>query len=109
MGTRKSRPVTPSSRFYEAADFSEITRKKSNKSLTKNLPGKGGRNSEGRITADHRGGRVRRKYRIVDLKRNKVGMKGRIDSVEYDPNRTARIALVIYEDGEKIIELTEEM
>ncbi|MBN1694951.1 50S ribosomal protein L2 [candidate division WOR-3 bacterium] len=101
MGTRKSRPVTPSSRYYWPADFSEITRKKSNKSLTRNLPGKGGRNSEGRITAEHRGGRVRRKYRIVDLKRNKVGMKGRIDSVEYDPNRTARIALVIYEDGEK--------
>ena len=58
MGTRKSRPVTPGSRYYTAQDFDEITRKKSNKSLTKNLPGKGGRNSEGRITADHRGGRV---------------------------------------------------
>ncbi len=101
MGTRKNRPVTPSSRYYLPEDFSEITRKKSNKSLTKNLPSKGGRNSEGRITADHRGGRVKRKYRIVDLKRNKVGVPGRIDSIEYDPNRTARVALVVYEDGEK--------
>ena len=101
MGTRKSRPVTPSSRYYEAADFSEITRKKAEKSLVKNLPSKGGRNSQGRITADHRGGRVRRKYRSVDLKRNKFGIKGKIKSIEYDPNRSARIALVFYEDGEK--------
>jgi large subunit ribosomal protein L2 len=101
MGKRKNRPVTPGSRYYEAADFSEITRKDSNKSLTKNLPSKGGRNSEGRITADHRGGRVRRKYRLVDLKRNKYGVPGRIGSIEYDPNRSARIALVVYEDGDK--------
>ncbi|MEJ2306861.1 MAG: 50S ribosomal protein L2, partial [candidate division WOR-3 bacterium] len=90
-----------SSRYYEAADFSEITRKKAEKSLVKNLPSKGGRNSQGRITADHRGGRVRRKYRSVDLKRNKFGIKGKIKSIEYDPNRSARIALVFYEDGEK--------
>jgi len=101
MGKRKSRPVTPGSRFYEAADFSEITGKKSDKSLTKNLPSTGGRNSQGRITADHRGGRVKRKYRIMDLKRNKFGIKGKIRSIEYDPNRSARIALVVYEDGEK--------
>ncbi len=101
MGKRKSRPVTPGSRYYTAQDFDEITRKKSNKSLTKNLPGKGGRNSEGRITADHRGGRVRRKYRVMDFKRNKYGVKGKIDSIEYDPNRSARVALVLYEDGDK--------
>jgi large subunit ribosomal protein L2 len=101
MGTRKSRPVTPGSRYYEAADFSEITRKKGEKSLIKNLPSKGGRNSQGRITADHRGGRVGRKYRSMDLKRNKFGIKGKIKSIEYDPNRSARIALVVYEDGEK--------
>jgi len=101
MGKRKSRPVTPSSRYYEAADFSEITRKKSERSLIKNLPSRGGRNSQGRITADHRGGRVRRKYRSVDLKRSKFGIKGKVKSIEYDPNRSARIALVIYEDGEK--------
>jgi len=101
MGKRKSRAVTPGSRYYEAADYSEITRKKSEKSLTKNLPGKGGRNSQGRITADHRGGRVRRKYRTIDFKRNKIGIRGKISSIEYDPNRSARIALVLYEDGEK--------
>jgi large subunit ribosomal protein L2 len=101
MGKRKSRPVTPGSRYYEAADFSEITRKKSDKSLTKNLPSKGGRNSHGRITSSHRGGRVRRKYRLIDLKRNKFGVPGKISSIEYDPNRSARIALVIYGDGDK--------
>jgi large subunit ribosomal protein L2 len=101
MGERRSRPVTPSSRYYIAQDFSEITRKGSQKSLTKNLPSKGGRNSGGRVTADHRGGGVRRKYRIIDFKRDKFGIKGRIDSVEYDPNRSARIALVVYEDGDK--------
>ncbi len=101
MGKRKSRAVTPGSRYYEPENFSEITEKRSNKSLTKNLPSKGGRNSSGRMTSNHRGGRVRRKYRSVDLKRNKFGIKGKIGSIEYDPNRSARIALVIYEDGEK--------
>jgi large subunit ribosomal protein L2 len=101
MGERKSRPVTSSSRYYIPQDFSEITREKSERSLTKNLPGKGGRNSEGRITAAHRGGRVRRKYRFIDFKRNKLGIKGKIKAIEYDPNRTSRIALVVYEDGEK--------
>ncbi len=101
MGEKKSCPVTPGSRFYRGQDFSEITKKKSEKSLTKNLPGTGGRNSEGRRTADHRGGRVRRKYRTIDLKRNKFGVKGKIKAVEYDPNRSAYIALVFYEDGDK--------
>jgi large subunit ribosomal protein L2 len=101
MGERRTRPVTPSSRYYIAQDFSEITRNRSEKSLTKNLPSRGGRNSGGRITADHRGGGVRRKYRIIDFKRDKFGIKGRIETVEYDPNRSARIALVVYEDGDK--------
>jgi len=101
MGEKKSCPVTPGSRFYRGQDFSEITKKKSEKSLTKNLPGTGGRNSEGRRTADHRGGQVRRKYRTIDLKRNKFGVKGKIKAVEYDPNRSAYIALVFYEDGDK--------
>lgn len=101
MGKRKSRAVTPGSRYYYPEDFSEITRKRSDKSLTKNLPGKGGRNSGGRITTSHRGGRVRRKYRLIDLKRDKFGVPGKISSIEYDPNRSARVALVVYEDGEK--------
>lgn len=101
MGKRKNRAVTPGSRYYEAGDFSEITKKKSNKSLTKNLPSRGGRNSKGRITSNHRGGRVRRKYRLIDFKRDKYGVKGKISSIEYDPNRSARVALVVYEDGDK--------
>jgi large subunit ribosomal protein L2 len=101
MGKGRSRPVTPSSRYYFPQDFSEITRRESEKSLTKNLPSRGGRNSGGRVTAAHRGGRVRRKYRFIDFKRDKFGVKGKIASIEYDPNRSARIALVVYEDGDK--------
>jgi len=101
MGEKKSCPVTPGSRFYRGQDFSEITKKTGEKSLTKNLPGTGGRNAQGRRTADHRGGRVRRKYRTIDFKRNKFGVKGKIKAVEYDPNRSAYIALVFYEDGDK--------
>ncbi|MEO0293741.1 MAG: 50S ribosomal protein L2 [candidate division WOR-3 bacterium] len=101
MVEQKTRPVTPSSRFYIPQDFSDITKKESEKRLTKSLHKKGGRNSEGRITAKHRGGGARRKYRIIDFKRDKFGIKGKITAIEYDPNRNARIALVTYEDGEK--------
>ncbi len=101
MGGKKHCPVTPGSRYYRGQDFSGITKKTSEKSLSKNLPGTGGRNAQGRRTSNHRGGRVRRKYRAIDFKRNKFEIKGRIKSIEYDPNRSAWIALVSYEDGEK--------
>lgn len=101
MKEKGSRPVTPSRRYYRPPNFSSITRRKSEKSLTKYLPGTGGRNSEGRITSAHRGGRVRRKYRTIDFKRNKHLIEAKVNSIEYDPNRSARIALVFYKDGEK--------
>jgi large subunit ribosomal protein L2 len=101
MKEKGSRPVTPSRRYYRPPNFSSITRRKSEKSLTKYLPGTGGRNSEGRITSAHRGGRVRRKYRTIDFKRNKHLIEAKINSIEYDPNRSAWIALVFYKDGEK--------
>lgn len=101
MKDRKSRPVTPGRRHYKAQDFSKLTEKKSEKSLTESLPSKGGRNSQGRMTASHRGGGVKRKYRIIDFKRNKFGVKAKIKTIEYDPNRSAWIALAVYEDGEK--------
>ncbi|MBA7599554.1 50S ribosomal protein L2 [subsurface metagenome] len=101
MKEKGSRPVTPSRRYYRPPNFSSITRRKSEKSLTKYLPGTGGRNSQGRITSAHRGGRVRRKYRTIDFKRNKHLIEAKINSIEYDPNRSAWIALVFYKDGEK--------
>lgn len=101
MKEKGSRPVTPSRRYYRPPNFSSITRRKSEKSLTKYLPGTGGRNSQGRITSAHRGGRVRRKYRTIDFKRNKHLIEAKVNSIEYDPNRSAWIALVFYKDGEK--------
>lgn len=97
----KSTPTTPARRLYKPPNFKPITRRKSEKSLTRILPKTGGRNSQGRITSYHRGGRVKRKYRRIDFKRDKQGIKGRIESIEYDPNRSAFISLVVYEDGEK--------
>jgi large subunit ribosomal protein L2 len=81
--------------------FEEITRSRPEKSLTKALRRKAGRNNTGRITVRHRGGGHRRRYRIIDFKRDKLGIPGRVASIEYDPNRSARIALVVYRDGEK--------
>lgn len=101
MKEKSSRPITPSRRYYRPGDFSKLTRRKSEKSLTKYLPGTGGRNSRGRITSNHRGGRVKRKYRIIDFKRDKHSIRAKVKSIEYDPNRSAWIALTIYEDGEK--------
>jgi len=101
MAKKKSNPVTPGRRFYRGQDFSGVTKKEAEKSLTKYLHSTGGRNSGGRRTADHRGGRVKRKYRIIDFKRNKLEVQGKIKAIEYDPNRSAWIALVFYVDGEK--------
>ena len=101
MGVRNLKPVTPGSRFASRSDFSEITTNKPEKSLTVALRKKGGRNNTGRITVRRRGGGHKRRYRIIDYKRNKFGIKGKVATIEYDPNRSAYISLVHYDDGEK--------
>lgn len=94
-------PTTPGRRFMTGADFSELTSTKPEKSLLKPLKKSGGRNSRGRMTARHRGGGHKRRYRKIDFNRDKHGVPARVASIEYDPNRTARIALLHYADGEK--------
>ncbi|MCK6505430.1 50S ribosomal protein L2 [Myxococcota bacterium] len=101
MGTRKFKPTTPSRRFMSVADFSEVTRATPEKSLVVSLTKSGGRNNRGRMTARHRGGGHKRRYRIVDFQRNNDNVPGTVASIEYDPNRTARIALVHFADGDK--------
>lgn len=101
MGTKKFNPTTPSRRFLSSSDFTEVTTDKPEKSLVKATKRTGGRNNRGRITSRHRGGGHKRRYRVVDFKRDKMGVPGRVASVEYDPNRSARIALINYADGEK--------
>ncbi len=101
MPVRKRRPVTPASRFYSVSSFDEITKDKPEKSLLAPLKKSGGRNSEGHITSRHRGGGHKRRYRLVDFRRDKAGVPARVASIEYDPNRSARIALLHYADGEK--------
>jgi len=94
-------PTSPGRRFMTVSGFDDITRKKSEKSLTTVKHSKAGRNSAGRVTVRHRGGGHKIKYRIIDWKRDKDGIPGKVKSIEYDPNRTARIALIAYADGEK--------
>lgn len=101
MGIKKFRPTTPSRRFMATPDFAEITKVKPERRLVVSLAQSAGRNSYGRITCRHRGGRGRIKYRIIDFKREKFGIPGKVSSIEYDPNRSARIALITYKDGEK--------
>lgn len=101
MATKKYSPTTPSRRFMTVQDYSELTKKKPEKSLLEPLKKSAGRNNTGRITVRHQGGGNRTKYRIIDFKRNKDGIKAVVSSIEYDPNRTANIALLKYEDGEK--------
>lgn len=101
MGIKKFRPTTPSRRQMAIPDYSEVTKAKPERSLVVSLSQSAGRNSNGRITMRHRGGRGRIKYRIVDFKRDKIGVPGKVVAIEYDPNRSARIALVSYLDGEK--------
>ncbi len=101
MAIRKYNPTSPARRFMTVSTFEEITTNKPEKSLLEKLDKNAGRNSYGRITVRHRGGGNRRKYRIIDFKRNKDGMKATVLTIEYDPNRSANIALVQYEDGEK--------
>jgi len=95
------RPTSPGRRGMTGATFEEITKVKPEKSLLLPLKKKAGRNSQGRITVRHRGGGARRRLRIIDFKRNKIGIPGRVATIEYDPNRSARIALIYYADGEK--------
>jgi large subunit ribosomal protein L2 len=101
MPVRKYKPTSPGRRFMATPSFEEITRSEPEKSLLEKLPRRAGRNNQGRITVRHRGGGGRRIYRKIDFKRDKFGVPGTVTSIEYDPNRTARIALVSYRDGEK--------
>lgn len=101
MGVKKYKPTTPSLRFTTVSDFKEITKKKPEKSLTRPLKSSGGRNNHGRTTAWCRGGGHKRKYRVIDFRRNKHGIPAKVAAIEYDPNRSSRIALLHYVDGEK--------
>lgn len=101
MPIRKFKPVTAASRFRSVSTFEEITRSEPERSLTEGLPRKSGRNHHGRITSRRRGGGHKRRYRRIDFKRRKDGVPGVVAEIEYDPNRSARIALIHYADGEK--------
>ncbi|MBD5494299.1 MAG: 50S ribosomal protein L2 [Lachnospiraceae bacterium] len=101
MGIKKYNPYTPSRRNMTGSDFSEITKKTPEKALCTSLKKNSGRNNQGKITVRHRGGGSRRLYRDVDFKRKKDGISATVIGIEYDPNRTANIALICYEDGEK--------
>ncbi|MCF7919739.1 MAG: 50S ribosomal protein L2 [Candidatus Cloacimonetes bacterium] len=101
MGIKKYRPITPTLRFKTGYTFEEITKSEPEKSLIVPLPKKAGRNNQGRITIRHRGGGHKRHYRIIDFKRNKHEIPAKVAAIEYDPNRSARIALLFYADGEK--------
>ena len=101
MGIKKFKPVTPTNRYRTVSDFAEITKSEPEKSLLAPMKKSGGRNNRGRITARHRGGGHKRRYRVIDFKRTKHDVTARVASIEYDPNRSARIALLHYVDGEK--------
>ena len=101
MPVKVFKPTSPGRRDMSGYTFEEITRSKPERSLVVGLKKTGGRNARGKITVRHRGGGHKRRYRLIDFKRNKFDVPGRVDSIEYDPNRSARIALVIYADDEK--------
>lgn len=101
MVTRRVKPTSPGRRFQSYASFEEISDKKPEKSLLRIIKKSGGRNTNGRITSRHRGGGHKRFYRVIDFKRDKIGIPAKVASIEYDPNRSARIALLQYADGEK--------
>lgn len=101
MPIKSFKPTTPSLRYMTISTFEEITKEKPERSLIVTLKKTGGRNNLGRVTSRHRGGGHKRAYRIIDFKRNKLGIPARVSSIEYDPNRSARIALLVYADGEK--------
>ena len=101
MPIRNYKPTSPGRRGMSVSSFEEITRSKPERSLLKKQVSKAGRNNQGRITSRHRGGGVKQRYRVIDFKRNKFGVPAKVFSIEYDPNRSARIALLHYVDGEK--------
>lgn len=101
MPIKSYKPTSPGRRGMTVSDFEEITRTAPEKSLLRPLKSNAGRNTQGKITVRHRGGGQKRRYRVIDFKRDKPGVPARVDSIEYDPNRSARIALLIYGDGEK--------
>ena len=101
MPIKQYKPTTPAQRYKTTSTFEELTASKPEKSLTKPLKKTGGRNNQGRITARRRGGGHKRKYRLIDFKRDKTGIPAKVATIEYDPNRSARIALLHYVDGEK--------
>jgi large subunit ribosomal protein L2 len=101
MPIRKAKPTSPARRFQTFSDFAEVSRTEPEKSLLKPKPRKAGRNSHGRITSRRAGGGTKRRYRVVDFRRNKDGVPAKVAHIEYDPNRNARIALLHYADGEK--------
>jgi large subunit ribosomal protein L2 len=101
MAVIKLRPVTPGTRFRSNSSFEELTKDRPEKSLTVALKKSGGRNNLGRVTSRHRGGGHKRRYRVIDFRRDKIGVPAKVFSIEYDPNRTSRIALLHYADGEK--------
>lgn len=105
MGIKSFKPTSPGRRQMTVLTFEEVTKDKPEKSLVVTLTKTGGRNVYGRITVRHRGGGHKRKYRIIDFKRDKDGIPGKVAAIEYDPNRTAYIALIHYLDGEKDISL----
>ena len=101
MAVKKLRPITPGQRYRTAPMFETITKSKPEKSLTTPLNHKGGRNNTGKMTVRNVGGGHKRKYRVIDFKRDKVNIPATVKAIEYDPNRTSRIALLYYKDGEK--------
>jgi large subunit ribosomal protein L2 len=101
MGVRKLRPITPSQRFIILDDYADITADRPEKSLLTPIKKTGGRNAQGKMTMRYIGGGHKKMYRMIDFKRNKFGIEGTVKTIEYDPNRTSRIALVYYKDGEK--------
>ncbi len=101
MAIKKVKPTSPARRFQEYSAFDDITRKKPEKSLLRATKKSGGRNNQGRITCRHRGGGHKRHYRVIDFKRDKIGVPATVAGIEYDPNRSARIALLHYADGDK--------
>ncbi len=101
MGIKKYKPTSPARRFYQVSDFADITKAEPERGLTEGQKRTGGRNNYGRITSRFRGGGHKQRYRIIDFKRNKIGVPAKVAAIEYDPNRSARIALLHYADGEK--------
>src|SRR5688500_9803071 len=101
MALRKYKPTSPGRRFMTVSTFEEVTKKEPEKSLLAPITKKGGRNNMGRITTRHQGGGHKRRYRIIDFKRRKDGVPAKVAAIEYDPNRSARIALLHYADGAK--------